>query len=206
MTTGGACGIGITCRQLVSNQTLPSAAASAPALRTCAITWRRQWDQALIGGTNATNRPQHRHPGQQQDVILKSTATSTSQQITAVIQRGNLLINAAVSLPASRATRIRRTPPCSISVGCYSVDGRDYRNSDTWSPTNVPTGGGSPEVRDDRGHERDRDHGPERVRTTRKSESTSAASDDGDGFCAPTTDGVGGTAARAATRSPTTPP
>ncbi len=54
-------------------------------------------------------------------VILKSTGTfnGASRTITAVVQRGNLPINAAVSLPGVQGDTYSNTPPCAISVGCY---------------------------------------------------------------------------------------
>ncbi len=170
MTTAGSCGTGITCRVLVSGQTLPTAVASAPG--TFAVTLRNDvstvnGDQALIGGTNATNPPDGTATlDNNKFVILKSTGTfnGANRTITAVIQRGNLLINAAVSLPGVQGDTDSQVPPCAISVGCYSVDGRDYRNTDTWSPDEHSHRSRPPEVRDDRGDERDRDHGPERVR------------------------------------------
>ncbi len=42
-----------------------------------------------------------------------------------MVQRGNLPINAAVSLPGVQGDTYSQTPPCAISVGCYSIDGRD---------------------------------------------------------------------------------
>jgi hypothetical protein len=127
---------------------LPTAVASAPG--TFSVTLRNDMstlngDQALIGGTNATNPPDGASsPDNNKIVILKSTGTynGASRTITSVIQRGNLLINAAVSLPGVQGDTYSQTPPCAISVGCYSVDGRDYKDADTWSAAGVPTGVG----------------------------------------------------------------
>src|SRR6185369_1255316 len=63
--------------------------------------------------------------------------------ITAVVQRGNLPINAAVSLPGVQGDTYTQTPPCAISVGCYWVDGRDWKDVDTWAPATTPTGIGA---------------------------------------------------------------
>ena len=149
MTTAGSCGTGITCRVLVSGQALPTAVASAPG--TFTVTLRNDvstinGDQALIGGTSATNPPDGTATlDNNKFVILKSTGTfnGANRTITAVVQRGNLPINAAVSLPGVQGDTYSNTPPCAISVGCYSVDGRDYRDTDTWGPANNPTGVGA---------------------------------------------------------------
>ncbi len=71
-------------------------------------------------------------------VILTSTGTynGASRTITAVVQRGNLNINAAVSLPGVQTDTFTNAPPCG---GCYSIDGRNWKIADTSSPTGTPS-------------------------------------------------------------------
>src|SRR4029077_13783465 len=52
--------------------------------------------------------------------------------ITAVLHRGNLNINAALSLPGVQTDTYSNDPPCS---GCYSIDGRDWKIADSTTPT-----------------------------------------------------------------------
>ena len=124
MTGGVNCGTGITCKVLVTGQALPGLTTVAGSFT---VTLRNDFtgvpgDQALIGGDAATN------------------PRDGSATITAVIQRGNLPINGAVNLPGVQGDTFSNTPPCAISVGCYSVDGRDWRDADTWGPALNPTG------------------------------------------------------------------
>ena len=49
-----------------------------------------------------------------------------------MVQRGNLNINAAVSLPGVQTDTFSNDPPCG---GCYSIDGRDWRLADSSSPS-----------------------------------------------------------------------
>jgi Tfp pilus assembly protein PilX len=145
-TTGGAnCGSGITCKVLVTGQALPGLTTT---VGTFTVTLRNDLttvsgDQALIGSGNTLDASAT--VDNNKIVILKSTGTfnGASRTITAVIQRGNLPINAAVSLPGVQGDTYSNTPPCAISVGCYSVDGRDYRDADTWGPSTDPTGVGA---------------------------------------------------------------
>jgi hypothetical protein len=100
-------------------------------------------DQALIGSGNTLDTSAT--VDNNKIVILKSTGTfnGASRTITAVVQRGNLPINAAVSLPGVQGDTYTQTPPCAISVGCYWVDGRDWKDVDTWAPAASPTGIGA---------------------------------------------------------------
>jgi len=144
--TGGVnCGTGITCKVLVTGQALPGLTTVAGSFT---VTLRNDFtgvpgDQALIGGDAATNpRDGSATTDNNKIVILKSTGTfnGASRTITAVIQRGNLPINGAVNLPGVQGDTFSNTPPCAISVGCYSVDGRDWRDADTWGPALNPAG------------------------------------------------------------------
>lgn len=142
-TASGLCGTGITCKVLTASQTLPTAVASAPG--TFAVTLRNDLtgvngDQALIGAGNPLDASATLDNNK--IVILKSTGTfnGASRTITSVVQRGNLLINAAVSLPGVQGDTYSQTPPCAISVGCYSVDGRDWKDSETWGASTTPVG------------------------------------------------------------------
>jgi hypothetical protein len=145
-TTGGAnCGSGITCKVLVTGQALPGLTTT---VGTFTVTLRNDLttvsgDQALIGSGNALDASAT--VDNNKIVILKATGAfnGASRTITAVVQRGNLPITAAVSLPGVQGDTFSNTPPCAISVGCYSVDGRDYRDADTWGPSANPTGVGA---------------------------------------------------------------
>lgn len=134
MTSGGACGTGNTCRVLASSQTLPGLTSSSG---TFAVTLRNDidtnaGDQQLIG--TALTRDSSTTLDVNGAVILTSTGTfnGASRSITAVVQRGNLNINAAVSLPGVQTDTFSNDPPCG---GCYSIDGRDWRLADSSSPS-----------------------------------------------------------------------
>jgi Tfp pilus assembly protein PilX len=136
MTSGGACGTGNTCRVLASSQALPGLTSSSG---TFAVTLRNDintnaGDQQLIGTTNT--RDSSTTVDSNGIVILTSTGTfnGASRTITAVVQRGNLNINAALSLPGVQTDTFSNDPPCG---GCYSIDGRDWRIADTSTPTGV---------------------------------------------------------------------
>jgi len=145
-TTGGVnCGAGITCKVLVTGQALPGLTTT---VGTFTVTLRNDLntlntDQALIGAGNTLDTSAT--VDNNKIVILKSTGTfnGASRTITAVIQRGNLPINAAVSLPGVQGDTYSQAPPCAISVGCYWVDGRDWKDVDTWGPAASPTGIGA---------------------------------------------------------------
>lgn len=145
-TTGGVdCGAGITCKVLVSGQALPGLTSTAG---TFTVTLRNDLnslntDQALIGSGNTLDTSAS--VDNNKIVILKSTGTfnGASKTVTAVVQRGNLPINGAVSLPGVQGDTYSQTPPCAISVGCYWVDGRDWKDADTWGPAMAPTGVGA---------------------------------------------------------------
>jgi hypothetical protein len=133
LTSGGACGPGISCRVLATNQTLPGA--STPGAFT--VTLRNDLntisgDQALIGAGNTLD------PSASADVngivILTSTGTynGASRSVTAVIRKGKLTINAALTLPGAQADTFTNAPP---SAGAYSIDGRDWLRTDTSSPS-----------------------------------------------------------------------
>ena len=134
MTSGGACGTGNTCRVLASSQTLPGLTSSSG---TFAVTLRNDintnaGDQQLIG--TALTRDSSTTLDANGAVILTSTGTfnGASRTITAVVKRGNLNINAAVSLPGVQTDTFTNDPPCG---GCYSIDGRDWRLADSSSPS-----------------------------------------------------------------------
>ena len=140
-TTGGLCG-SYTCKVLTSSTALPGLTS---ATGTFAVTLRNDLstvngDQALIGSGNTLDASATLDNNKV--VILRATGTfnGASRTITAVVQRGNLPINAAVSLPGVQGDTYSDTPPCAISVGCYSVDGRDWKDADTWSASGTPTG------------------------------------------------------------------
>jgi hypothetical protein len=139
MTTDGACGLGFTCRVLASAQVMPGLAS---AQGTFGVTLRNDHntipgDLALIGTNNT--RDSVWNPDGNGIVILTSTgrfpATGTNfatRTITAVIQRGNLNVNAALSLPGVQTDTYSNAPPC---AGCYSIDGRNWTIADSSSPT-----------------------------------------------------------------------
>jgi hypothetical protein len=134
MTTNGACGSGYTCRVLASAQTLPGLTA---AQGTFGVTLRNDRDTipgdlALIGTNNT--RDSTWTSDVNGIVILTATGSfnGATRSVTAVIQRGNLGINAALSLPGVQTDTYSNNPPCS---GCYSIDGRDWRMTDSSSPS-----------------------------------------------------------------------
>jgi Tfp pilus assembly protein PilX len=134
MTTNGACGTGYTCRVLATNQTLPGLTSTQG---TFTVTLRNDrnsisGDQALIGSTNTVDSSWTLDSNG--FVIVTSTGTfnGASRSVTAVIQRGTLTINAALSLPGVQTDTYTNAPPCS---GCYAIDGRDWTLSDSSSPT-----------------------------------------------------------------------
>ena len=136
MTSGGACGTGNTCRVLATAQALPGLTSSSG---TFAVTLRNDintnaGDQQLIGTTNT--RDGSATLDSNGIVIVSSTGTynGASRAITAVVQRGNLPINAALSLPGVQTDTFSNDPPC---AGCYSIDGRDWKMADTSTPTGV---------------------------------------------------------------------
>jgi len=133
MTTNGACGSGYTCRVLASAQTLPGLTA---AQGTFGVTLRNDRDTiatdlALIGTNNT--RDSSWTVDVNGIVILTATGSfsGATRSVTAVIQRGNLGINAALSLPGVQTDTYSNNPPCS---DCYAIDGRDWRLTDTSSP------------------------------------------------------------------------
>jgi hypothetical protein len=149
-TSPAACGSGASCVVLppgcntaaaagtsgACSQTLPGLGASAGSFL---VTLRNDQsglpgDQALIGSGNTVDGSTTSDANS--IVVLKATGTfnGASRTITAVIQRGNLPINGAVSLPGVQGDTFSEDPPCS---GCYSVDGRDWRDSDTSGPNGV---------------------------------------------------------------------
>jgi hypothetical protein len=134
MTTNGACGSGYTCRVLASAQTLPGLTA---AQGTFGVTLRNDRDTipgdlALIGTNNT--RDSTWTSDVNGIVILTATGSfnGATRSVTAVIQRGNLGINAALSLPGVQTDTYSNNPPCS---DCYSIDGRDWRMTDSSSPS-----------------------------------------------------------------------
>jgi hypothetical protein len=139
MTTNGACGSGFTCRVLASAEVMPGLTS---AQGTFGVTLRNDHntiagDLALIGTNNT--RDSSWNPDGNGIVILTSTGrfpatgpTFATRTITAVIQRGNLNINAALSLPGVQTDTYTNAPPC---AGCYSIDGRNWTIADSSSPT-----------------------------------------------------------------------
>jgi Tfp pilus assembly protein PilX len=134
MTSGGACGTGNTCRVLASSQALPGLTSSSG---TFAVTLRNDintnaGDQQLIGTANT--RDSSTTVDSNSIVIVTSTGSynGASRTITAVVQRGNLNINAALSLPGVQTDTYTNDPPCG---GCYAIDGRDWKMADTTTPT-----------------------------------------------------------------------
>lgn len=137
-TTGGVCGSGITCFILGgANQTLPGLTSSSG---TFTVTLRNDrdsiaGDSALIGTGNPVDSSATFDNNN--IVIIRSTGTfpfgatnAASRTITAVIERGKLLFNAAVNLPGDQGDTYIDTPNSG-----WSIDGRDWKDSDTSSPT-----------------------------------------------------------------------
>jgi hypothetical protein len=132
--TNGACGTGNTCRVLATAQALPGLTSTQG---TFGVTLRNDLntnpgDQQLIGtGVTADGSTSVDSNGV---VILTSTGVynGASRTITTVLQRGNLNINAALSLPGVQTDTYSNDPPCG---GCYSIDGRDWKIADTTTPT-----------------------------------------------------------------------
>jgi Tfp pilus assembly protein PilX len=134
MTTNGVCGSGFTCRVLATTQTLPGLTSTQG---TFGVTLRNDLntitgDQALIGTSNTLDS----NAATDGNGIVILTATGAfngaTRSITAVIQRGNLNINAALSLPGVQTDTYTNAPPC---AGCYSIDGRDWKITDSSSPS-----------------------------------------------------------------------
>lgn len=138
MTSGGACGSGNSCRVLTTAGTVPGLTSAAG---TFAVTLRNDintnaGDQQLIG--TSLTRDSSTTFDLNGVVILTSTGTykGAVRSITAIVQRGNLNINAAVSLPGVQTDTYTDAPPCS---GCYTIDGRDWKIADSSSPTGTAT-------------------------------------------------------------------
>ena len=64
------------------------------------------------------------------------TYNGANRTVNAVIERGKLNINAALSLPGSQADTYTNPP------GAYSIDGRDWLRADTSGPSTCTTGCG----------------------------------------------------------------
>jgi hypothetical protein len=194
LTSGGVdCGSGITCKVLVSGQPLPGLTAAAG---TFTVTLRNDLntlntDQALIGIGNTPDTSASVDGNK--IVILKSTGTfnGASRTVTAVVQRGNLPINGAVSLPGVQGDTYTNTPPCAISVGCYWVDGRDWTDADTWGPAATPSGVGALKYAMTTATQALENTAQSGFGTLAKREYL-RGQDDGDGYAA-STDGAGGT-------------
>lgn len=134
LTTDGYCGSGITCRVLAAGQFLPGLGTAAG---TFTVTLRNDrdsidGDQTLIGTGNPIDSSASLDNNN--IVILKSTGTfnGANRTVTAIVERGKLLFNGAVNLPGQEADTYTDDPP---SPGDYSIDGRDWKDSDTSSPT-----------------------------------------------------------------------
>lgn len=136
-TTGASCPSGVVCRVLGSAQTLPGLTSTNG---TFTVTMRNDYrpnDNLLTSFPIETQSTRDDNgPGTVSNgtIILSSTGTfnSASRTITAVIQRGSLNINAALSLPGVQTDTYTNAPPCS---GCYAIDGRDWKIADSASPT-----------------------------------------------------------------------
>jgi hypothetical protein len=137
LTTGGSCGPSISCLILGGgSQSLPGLTSSSG---TFTVTLRNDrdsiaGDQALIGASNILDTSANFDGNN--IVILRSTGNfnGASRTITAVIERGKLLFNAAVNLPGDQADTYIDTPPSSTA---WSIDGQDWTDSDTTSPTGL---------------------------------------------------------------------
>ena len=134
MTSGGVCGTGISCRVLASGQAMPGLTTGSG---TFTVTLRNDLstlaaDQQLIG--TGVTRDSAANSDLNGIVILSSTGTfnGASRSITAVVQRGNLNINAALSLPGVQTDTYSNAPPCG---GCYAIDGHDWKIADTSTHT-----------------------------------------------------------------------
>ncbi len=149
MTSGGVCGNGVSCRVLATNQTLPGLTSTQGAFT---VTLRNDLntingDQALIGTGNTVDSDATTDGNG--IVVLKVTGTfpfgatnAASRTITAVVQRGTLDINAALSLPGvqSDAYTNTRCPSGNCPPGNmldYTIDGRDWKRTDVNNPTGV---------------------------------------------------------------------
>ena len=134
MTTNGACGTGYTCRVLATNQTLPGLTSTQG---TFTVTLRNDrntvsGDQALIGTGVTLDTSWTLDSNGIVIVTATGTFSGASRSVTAVIRRGNLNINAALSLPGVQTDTFTNAPPC---AGCYSIDGRDWKITDGAGPT-----------------------------------------------------------------------
>jgi Tfp pilus assembly protein PilX len=131
-TSPPACGTGLSCVVLGTAQTLPGLTSSAGTFTVTLRNDQRSEDQGLVG--SGTTVDASASDDANSIVILKATGSfnGASKTITAVVQRGNLPINAAVSLPGVQGDTFSEDPPF---ADAYSVDGRDWRNADTSGPT-----------------------------------------------------------------------
>jgi Tfp pilus assembly protein PilX len=138
-TTGGTtCGAGITCWILATGQSMPGLTSSSG---TFTVTLRNDLntiaaDQQLIG--TGTTRDSSATVDSNGVVILSSTGNfnGASRTIIAVIQHGNLGINAALSLPGVQTDTFSDAPPCGT---CYGIDGHDWKIADTTTNTGTAT-------------------------------------------------------------------
>jgi len=138
MTSGGSCGTGVSCRVLASSQAMPGLTSASG---TFAVTLRNDLntnaaDQQLIG--TGVTRDSAANNDLNGVVILSATGTysGASRTITAVVQRGNLNINAALSLPGVQTDTFTDAPPCGT---CYGIDGHDWKIADTSTATGTAT-------------------------------------------------------------------
>ncbi|MEX2223779.1 MAG: PilX N-terminal domain-containing pilus assembly protein [Candidatus Rokuibacteriota bacterium] len=141
-TTSGACGTGITCQVLASGQSLPGLSASSG---TFTVILRNDLntipgDQALISTANTLDTSA---TGDGNGIVILSssgTFNGASRTITAVVQRGKLDITGSLSLPGLQSDAFTNTacpsPPCPPgTLRDYSIDGRDWKRTDSVSPT-----------------------------------------------------------------------
>src|SRR4029434_984463 len=140
-TTGTLCGSGVVCRVLGTGQTLPGLTSSQG---TFTVTLRNDYlanDDLLTGlATETQSTADGSGAGSVPNgvVILTSTRTlnGASRTITAVVQRRNLPVHAALTLTGVQTDTYTDAPPCS---GCYSIDGRNWSLTDTSTQTGSPS-------------------------------------------------------------------
>ncbi len=151
-TTGGYCGSGVVCRVLASSQALPGLTSTQG---TFTVTMRNDYlpsDNLLTGvaieSCSTEDVTGSCGSGNLGNGIVVLSATGTfngaSRTVTAVVQRGTLNINAGLTLPGLQSDAFTNTP-CP-SGNCppgtmydYSIDGRDWKQSDVNNPTGDPT-------------------------------------------------------------------
>jgi hypothetical protein len=136
MTSGSPCPANCFRVLTTGSQALPGLSSSSGTfvvtLRNDLSTITNNPDQQLIGAGNTVDNLAT--PDSNGFAILTSTGTYNGaiRTLTAVLQRGRLAINAALSLPGVQTDTFTDAPPC---AGCYSIDGRDWKIADNSTPT-----------------------------------------------------------------------